>query len=252
MKIKDFEFPLYLVKFCEKEEYADSLLAGNLYMKASGYFRNLPGENAFRGDPYDGKFKINIGDEIAYIETEDGERIYLNGVPGVKMTSFVQGFEGDDKIPIFCACLLDDSILEKTGETSFRIKRQNVEHLEQFGAYAVFIPLGELVDKLEKYHEQNPDIFFTGKKVSYIDLENSEEEIPEDRLEAFFRKDTAYKEQNEWRLLAYAADHELIEESDAWICDVGAFQYAVKIPTAAFAESEFHIGENQASTQIDT
>ena len=38
----------YLIKVAEKKEYIDDLLAGNLYMKESGYFRKL--EDGYRGD----------------------------------------------------------------------------------------------------------------------------------------------------------------------------------------------------------
>jgi hypothetical protein len=41
-----------LLKFCERAEYAQGILAGNIYMKEGAYFRRL--EDTFRGDPFDG------------------------------------------------------------------------------------------------------------------------------------------------------------------------------------------------------
>lgn len=248
------EFPLYIIKFCEKEEYIDSLLAGNLYMKASGYFRSLPGEDTYRGDEFDGKKPLDIGDAVAYLEGPDGERIYMNGMDGVSITKFVSGFEGDDRVPIFCACLMSEDILEKTSEDSFKIKDEYIGELSQFGSYAAMIPLGELFNKLEQYRKENPHIYFKGQQVQYVDIRkyydpyevdaDGEWDVP------FFTKDNAYRFQHEWRLLAISGQELIGEGEDSWICSLGAFQYAVKLSTEDLIHGEFYIGGRNTRGQV--
>lgn len=241
------KFPLFLIKFCEREEYVDSLLAGNIYMKASGYFRTLPGEDTYRGDQFDGKKPLDIGNEVAYIEAPDGERIYLNGIPGVSITKFVTGFEGDDRIPIFCACLMSEDILEKIDEESFKIKDEHIKELSQFGSYAAMIPLDELFDKLNQFRSNNPQIYFEGKPVQYVDIKKhydpNELDEEEDWMIPFFTKDNAYKFQHEWRLLAISEEELIANGEDCWICNVGAFQQAFKLSTDDLIHGRFFIGE---------
>lgn len=238
---------IYLIKVAEKKEYIDDLLAGNIYMKESGYFRKL--EDCYRGDCYDGRRPIDIGDEIAYLENpETGERLYLNGVPGVQMTNFNVGFEGDDKIPIFCAFMMDADVIEITGEDSFCIKPSYLQELAQFGQYVAFIPLGEMMMKLDEYGKQHRDIaFFTGK-VAYMDImkEYSADQDDDDELgkyRAFFNKDMKYAKQNEWRIVALGREKLINETMDHWKVNVGAFQYAVGMEMDDLLKGEFHIGE---------
>lgn len=250
MKLKGIEFPLYIIKFCEKPEYIDDIMDGRLYMRASGYFRDLPEENTYRGDPFDGKMPIEIGEEEVYIEEPDGERVYLNGVPWASMQNFTAGFSGDDKIPIFCACLFTDEMMEKTGETSFRIKKDYVEVLAQFGSYVAMIPIGEVLEKLNQYEKLHPDIAFKAEPVRYTDIKkeymadilNDDER---DWTEPFFIKDNSYHLQNEWRLIAFSKKDNFLVDSPtgAWICDLGKFEYAVRMTTEDLVHGEFHVGE---------
>lgn len=57
MQLRDVTIPLFILKFCEKREYRDSLLNGDVYFKKSGYFRKL--EDGYRGDKNDGKRPID-------------------------------------------------------------------------------------------------------------------------------------------------------------------------------------------------
>lgn len=249
MHLGDFTFPLYLIKFCEKEEYIDDIIEGKLYMNASGYFRDLPGENTYRGDPFDGRRFIDVGNEEMYLEQLDGERVYLNGVPGFSVNNFTVGFSGDDKIPIWCACLMSDKVLEKIDETSMKLKKEYAEALSKFGKYAILISFDELVKKLNEFHKNHSDIQMYGKEVEYCDISK---EYPietlndngQDWTTPFFKKDNAYKLQNEWRLMALCGGEALVESyKDHWICDVGPFLYAVRMKTEDLVNGTFHICE---------
>lgn len=248
MKINDMEIPNYLIKVCEKQEYADQLMSGKLYMKSSGYFRKL--EDGYRGDIYDGRKPLDVGDKEIYLESEEGERLFLNGVPGAKIENLSWGFENDDKVPIFCACMMNEDTIEITGSNSFRIKKEYLDELQKFGQYAVLIPLGELMKKLDEYvREVNEKVIFHTDKVKYVDI--LKKYSPDDfnyrswetDIEAFFTKDKAYKMQNEWRILAYA-DDVLIEE-DCWKPDIKPFQYAVQMKMKNLVNGEFHFEETE-------
>lgn len=245
MQIGKLEFPDYLFKVCEKEEYIDQLLEGKLYMKESGYFRKL--EDGFRGDPFDGRGTVDLGDTEVYLESEDGERIYLNGVPGVKLQNFTFGFSGDDKIPIFCACMMDERMVEVTGENSFRIKREYLDEMKKFGTHILFIPYGEMRSKLEEYNSKHPEIAFYEGPVRYTDIMKEyqvadiEDKSWQKEVETFFIKDEKYKYQNEWRILACAEQPLIGENTDFWTCDLGEFQYALKMGISDLENGEFHI-----------
>ena len=221
MRVGKSEFPNYLFKVCEKEEFIDQLLAGKLYMKESGYFRKL--EDGYRGDPFDGRKPLEIGDTEVYLEAEDGERIYLNGVPGVFMQNLSFGFSGDDKLPIFCACIMDEKMIDVTGPHSFRIKKEYLNEMKKFGKYVLLISYEEIIDKLNEYVENHNGVAFHAEKVKYTDIMSEyqasdlEETSWKKDIEAFFVKDEKYKYQNEWRILAYANEAVMSANNDLWI-----------------------------------
>lgn len=182
---------------------------------------------------------------VAYLEAPDGERIYLNGVPWAITKNIVAGFEGDDRIPIFCACMMSEEILEKTGENSFKIKNEYIQELSQFGSHVAMIPLGELLEKLECYVKENPQVGFKSGVVRYVDIKKQYDpnkyNDKEEWYLPFFTKDNAYKFQNEWRLIAVGAEDLIASGENCWVCEVGAFQYAVKMSADDLIHGEFHI-----------
>lgn len=254
---KDFienHFTPYLIKVAQKQQYIDDLLAGHIYLKEAGYFRKL--EDNFRGDPNDGRRPIDLGDTEAYIEIPDtGERIHINGVPGVKIHNFSVGFQGDDKVPVFCAFLMEPDVLEITGEDSFRIKSEFLQELAKFGGYTAFVPLGEMMDKLREYNEAHKDIAFITSSVSYVDImkeygpDMEAEDQPFGDYQAFFIKDAAYAMQNEWRIVAVCKDALIDKDSDHWIADVGPFEYSIAIDMQSLLEHDFHVGKSEDGSE---
>jgi hypothetical protein len=248
---RECKFPLFLLKFCEKKEHANAILDGKLYMKESGFFRKL--EDGYRGDRFDGRKPIDLGDTEVYLESEDGEGIYLNGVPGAQISDFSVGFSGDDKIPIFCACMLDERMIEADGADSFRIKAEYLEEMSKFGKYAVLIQFDEMAYKLKKFHKKNRDIGIKYGPVEYTDIlkEYSGFDLADagasDLLKAFFCKDNSYKMQNEWRVLMCAKEPLIGDNEDFWICDVGPFECAIVIEVDMLKDGVFHFGEEAAS-----
>ena len=158
------------------------------------------------------------------------------------------GFQGDDKIPIFCAFLMDESVIEITGEDSFRIASEYLQELAQFGKYIAFIPLGEMLQKLEAYNDTHPDVAFLTGKVSYVDImkaytPESDDEDEMGQYGAFFNKDISYSNQNEWRIVALGRKgNSLIGQgADHWMLHLEAFQYALGMQMEDLLNGEFHV-----------
>ena len=238
-------FGLYLIKFAEKEEYVDELLDGRIYMKASGYFRKL--EDGYRGDKFDGKKPVDVTGMVMSIEAEDGTKLVFNNSPDNKVWDFYIGFSGDDKVPIFCAVLMNDRIIEITGDNTFKIKDEYLQEMQQFGNYVAFIPLGEMLQKIEEYSRQHSEPVIYGP-VEYSDIMQTYKfDDPEDEnigvYRRFFRKDIAYRFQNEWRMVL-ASDKELIgKEEDHLIIDFGRFKYGFKVDMDMLMNGRFQIEE---------
>lgn len=230
--------PILLLKFCEDLSYAQDVINGKLYMKESGYFRRL--EDDYRGDPQDGKKPIEIGNQEMYLESEEGERIYLNGVPWAEVRNFMLGFEGDDKVPLFCACALTHDILEYRGRGRFKIKSKYLEELQKFGKYVAIITYDEMEKKIRKFLDDHPGFAAKYGGVQYTDIKKEysfEEDEEGDRYQRFFKKDIHYKYQNEFRLLFVAKNRIIGEDSDHWICNVGKFVYGYVVPAEEIMKS---------------
>ncbi|MTK08471.1 MAG: hypothetical protein F8N38_15475 [Hungatella sp.] len=206
----------FLLKVCEKEEYAKDLKAGKLYMKESGYFRKL--EDNYRGDYNDGKIPIK-SDLVKYNKLDNSSERFSEVFPGVKVV-LQAGFQGDDKIPIFCSTLFNEKILQgvyKKGEHKvYQFKSSYINEMRRFGKYMVVFRLDELISKLK---DENA----IGDVVSYWKIEELyglRNINTSHNYRQFFNKDIAYQNQNEYRILI--PDSKLIEKNkDFHILSVG-------------------------------
>ncbi|NCA67461.1 MAG: hypothetical protein EOM87_05300, partial [Clostridia bacterium] len=156
MKIFGKERLCYLLKVFEKEKYRNEFIEGNLYLNSSGYFNEL--DNKHRGDKYDGK-KIQFNTEIS-----------INGSM-YNAKSIVSGFIGDDKIPILCATILDELVLEEKYLDCFILKNKIKEELTKFGKYGLLFLYGELHDNLKTLDDF---VKFDQGKVNYVEIGNQE------------------------------------------------------------------------------
>lgn len=205
-----------LIKVCEKEEYAKDLMNGNLYMKESGYFRKL--EDNYRGDCYDGKIPIR-GDLVRYNSKDKTSERFSEAFPGTRVI-LEAGFQGDDKIPIFCSTIFNENILSgvynKGKHIIYRFKKSYINEMRRFGKYMVVFSLDELIPKLESKK-------VVGNAVNYWkieDLYKLKDITSFQGYRQFFNKDLAYKQQNEYRILI--PDSSLIgQNKDFYILSVG-------------------------------
>ena len=243
--IKD-RFGLYLLKVAEKEQYIDELLAGQVYMKASGYFRTL--EDGFRGDINDGVRPVDVS--TAYMKMKSPEGVWIDMVhsEGMELLKLTQGFVGDDRVPIFCATLFDDRIIQITGSDTFRIKNHLIEEMSQFGNYVAMISLYEMVKKINNYSRKYRISFAYGP-VDYLDIMHAyqKKDFLDEKLgilSSFFKKDYSYQNQNEWRMLINSKYGQLDEGTDHTYVYLGKFEYGYKLNLSDFSVGEFQVGES--------
>lgn len=232
MRVYGVEIPDLLIKVCEKEDFAKDIIEGNLYMKESGYFRKL--EDTYRGDRKDGKMPIHAKFDIIR-ETMDGkEERFSELFPHMKISNeSLVGVRGDDKYPIFCSTLLDENILitahDRGKNKVVKFKTSYINEMKRFGEYVVVFSAQELMSKLnEKVIAKEYKNIFTGA-VNYLDINkiykmNNILEYSR-RYAQFFNKDTAYIQQNEFRVLI--PDSTLIsQDRDYYRLSIGKFSNA--------------------------
>ncbi len=240
MNIFGFDFPNILLKFCEKEDYAKDIVNGKIYMKESAFFRKL--DNNFRGDKFDGRCPVDLKGEKIILKAEGEEPLEF---PFVSDFSF--GFLSDDKIPVFCATLLTEDILEKISPTEFRFKFAFVKEMTQFGKYIVWLNLDEFWDKVKQYVEKN-SLGAKAARVRYVDIgsEYSLEDFEHYNKEPYshlFKKDFTYQWQNEWRLLLIAENYLIDENKDYYIMELGSMEYSHILDAEMLTTSNIQIKE---------
>lgn len=133
---------------------------------------------------------------------ERNATIYLNGKkfhPDV----MIQGFVGDDKIPILSMTILNENALTKVSDGKFKIKQSIIDELSKFGEYALVFCYEELITNLNDYVENNGWII-AQDVVTYVDMQKSKEYLKlyyHNQFEKYFVKDLSYKNQNEARII---------------------------------------------------
>ncbi len=219
MIIDDKELPDYLIKFAERKEYLDDIINGKIYMKESGYFRKL--EDNFRGDELDGLYPIDaIKSKVSFVDVE---------IP--PPSSMNVGFVGDDKIPMFCATFYCHDILDKMDDDSYRMKIDVADELKKFGKYALIIHFGEFIYRIKEY-AKNHDLYYRYGMINYSDkkflMESIMHKTFDEQLDAFFKKDISYKNQNEWRLILLKSDGSSLisEKSDSITIEIDKLEGA--------------------------
>lgn len=204
-KIFGYEVADLLIKVSSKEEYLKDICQGKIYMNESGYFRKL--EDNYRGDRFDGKCPVDLGktktDSLTIFNPQNPEERVE--IPAEAITNFTLGFSGDDKIPLFCCTQVDEHILNKKTDTQWSFKEEFISEMEQFGEYYMLFYKVELQLGLDKHaHEIGAKVI--ADKVSYQDILDVYEiglmAAPNrNYVTPFFKKDTSYQWQNEWRIV---------------------------------------------------
>ncbi len=216
-------------------------------MKESGYFRQL--ENAFRGDPYDGR--NNVQEEYRKDTITLRGKTYDMQI----MSDDVFGIPNDDKIPIFCGSLFDEFIIDYTSDSTGVFCEEFRKEIRQFGRYIVCISVQEFVNKSGN-HAAKKGYGYQFGKVTYINYaEIFRPALYEDnvntRLQQFygmiykhsggiiegcfsdsselmlFQKNAAYSAQNEWRFVLKDEENSVIPETqDYYTMSIGKLKSA--------------------------
>ena len=250
VKFCSSEFSKIAMKFCEKLDYAQEIVKGNIYMKECRYFRCL--EDTFRGDPYDG---------MTYV-VEEYKKIPFTFSDGTTrkvqiMNEDTYGLEYDDKIPIFCSTLLDGRIITPLSNSSGVFCKEFLEEISQFGKYVVCFSIKEFEEKALE-HAFKKDLLYQFGRVSYLNYtdvfppsayeegQTGEQvimfwgliyKLMGDSIEggtpfqtencALFQKDSSYCWQNEWRFILLDEKNILIPAySEYYIMSIGQLSSA--------------------------
>lgn len=215
-----------LIKVCSEKAYIEDIRHGKIYMNESGYFRKL--EDNYRGDKYDGKSPIDLSqlkhENIILGSPDEPEKNIV--IPIVNVTDFTAGFEGDNKIPIFCCSLVSEEILEIESNGVLKFRKEYLNEMKQFGNYFCVFTLEELIEGMEQIGKERGFIVL-GRKVRYTNIKKEYPiEILNDRnrgqYESFFKKDREYQWQNEWRILFHSNTKPIIDDDEN--------HYTVQIP----------------------
>ena len=187
MKVFDKNLPVFLIRVFQQKDYRTAFINGHIYLHEAGYYNKL--EDGFRGDEYDSKI----------VQTK--QPIIINGVtftPDI----IIQGFVGDDKIPILCTTIINEQCLFINAENRYQIKREIIHELKKFGNYGVLFFYGELINNLNEYAVSN-DILIDQDIVKYCNLgsEHCLSLYKGDLFNKYFIKDSHYKNQNELRFI---------------------------------------------------
>lgn len=187
MKVFNKEIDTYLIKIFQSEKFRDDFINGNLYLKEAGYFNKL--EDNYRGDKFDSKM-VQIKPKILIDDIEFNPNI------------LIQGFVGDDKIPILCSTIINEHCLFLSNDNTIRIKQEIIDELKQFGNYGLLFYYKELKSNLVEYAKSN-DLFFILDIVKYCDIMSTQSYslYRGSYFKKYFVKDNSYRNQNEFRVI---------------------------------------------------
>lgn len=233
MKVYEYEnFPDILIKFSEKKEYLEDIVNGNIFMNESGYFRKL--EDNYRGDKNDGKRPIdlsNMKDQFIEFKPLDGSTEGIK-LPIEFIYNFTVGFQGDDKIPLFCCSQLNEKILEKESETTLKFKDSFLNEMLQFGKYFLMFLEYEFLENITDFISEK-NIGAKCGPISYQDIQSTYDidilgNKKYNQYDAFFKKDVLYKNQNEWRILLISNEEKALigDDNSSFIANIKPLQWS--------------------------
>ena len=231
--------PLFYLKFCSCEKYANDVCDGLLYANTPAYFREQEFKSGERGQ----------GDCFELISCIETERITMcdcktgNVIMTAPKGTFKVQFKDDDSVPIVCFVGIPfnemDIIDADESHADFLFPFTEEEYSlmeEKFGKYCVVVSARELEEKIQQYcNEQDCDYVFD--KIEYC----SQNRI--DRIQAF---NTSSKErflyknddlsyQREYRL---AIAHSMPEDN---YIRVGKLKEATVLETTVLNNMKFTI-----------
>lgn len=173
--------PLFYLKFCSQEKYAEDVCNGKLYANTVEYFRRRELETGERGQGDQFELLLSIKTEnITAVDSKTGD-ILFTAPKGM----FNVQFKSDDDLLIvsFTGIPLGDMVFVNADEhhAEFLFPFTDGEYdtmKERFGEYCVIIGARELESKITSYSlKNNADYVFD--KIEYCDQNRI------DRIQAF-------------------------------------------------------------------
>lgn len=212
----------YILKFSNLE-YLEQIKKGHIYFKESKYFKNV--EENHIGDSREGKIRVD-SKSIPMIDN-----IYFQVMCKTEELNFYQIKE--EKIPIFCCSIIDNLILNKIDNSHYDFKKEFINEMKKWGNSFILINLGEFLRKIDKECKKN-NIHFYADKVKY-DQEDRILTFDEAYVEfnslphlAFFHKTKKYKWQNEFRIVLYSNNKQIVSATeDSITLNIGELDDAV-------------------------
>lgn len=231
--------PLFYLKFCANEKFAQDICNGNLYSNTAEYFRQQEIESGERGqgDRFEAILSIKT-EKITVYNRETGE-LWLTAPKG----TFTVQFDSDKKIPIvsFVGIPFSEMNIIEADEThtSFTLPFTEDEYKSmttKFGKYCVVISGKELENRISTiYNESGIDYIFD--KIEYCDQNRI------DRIQAFNKKAKErylYKNSD----LAYQREYRLaigIEIPEDHFIRVGKFSSAQYIESDKLKDLYYNV-----------
>lgn len=177
--------PLFYLKFCSCESFAQDICNGDLYANTAEFFRQKEIETGERGQGDRFELQLSIqAENITAFDSETGHLVFT-----APNSTFNVHFKEDDEIPLISLVgipLGDMDILEvDESHTTFKFPFSNEEYdtmTERFGKYCVIIGGVELRNKIDISSKQS-QYEYIFDQIEYCDQNRI------DRIEAFNKSD---------------------------------------------------------------
>ncbi|MDR3472575.1 MAG: hypothetical protein P4M09_12930 [Devosia sp.] len=224
---------LWLVKFFDKEEYADEFLRGRLLMRRMSYFQKLEDVSGDgRADRHEGVATL-LQPSGVHIEFRDHPELNIH--PENLASPVLMRFEHHQSLYLFCTTAIHTGKFGWVDGQIEYVKGQEVEVKEQirihedclrFGPFAVITKAAEFILQAKKVIEAHG--IYNSTLVEYYDPESFNGNIPWNEIP--FHKPIWFANQSEYRI---AVDRKIIDDSDSWPVSIGDIrQFSAKLQSS--------------------
>ncbi len=228
----------YLAKF-GKQEDLKSLAAGQLFFSSVSKYRN--DGTAYRGDRNEGKIPIDPS-TVSIFDKNGNDLFSALGVP--RPDTVMQGIVDDDNQFMFCAAIIDLTIMQKDHSNSYILSEKFKEAIKSFGDYVLFFNSLELINNLHVAQEMtSPKFGYMYGPIWYRDLGDFSD-LDEYRkayyanksaYDRYFVKSIDYRVQNEWRIVIDGSNNFLkANHGDGYLIEIEKLKHANLFETKVF------------------
>lgn len=232
---------ILLAKFGNKENL-EQLQKGNIFFNTIQAYRN-DGTN-YRGDAMEGK--IPIDPKTIQILDSEGKNIFEK-IP--YPDSVIETLENDENLMMFCSAAINENVLYKVGDNTWRFKEDFKNSISNFGEYVLLFYSIELLKNIELAKDINGQkIQYAGDYIRYRDLNDfihtEEYRKTGSWIDRYFVKGLSYKNQNEWRVIIDGEREALkVNCGKGFLLKTLPFEYSMLMKTKKLLEAEITICE---------